>query len=351
MPSHMTSPEHPEHFANTPPEFGTAEWYQANTSPLKQMMSPVRYNGDSAMGGLSYSLGTGLPLLSGYMFAYPLSGVGSNSGNWFEKAGIASTENSDRVLGTNYFLPMNDVNGKRMTCSSDSPAPCANKPVFTYMQLYPSEPMGILPAVVDGLTHMNPGMFLDAMYDAWTDHAPTCEYKKLPVGSGLNQCIGNAGYQPAITADPASAPAIYKACMDACSPPSDDTQLHPNCYRACEQIWWEEGQCVPTTSSTVNLTTNQCSRGSPSVDKRIYKMPYGGIKAKGGGSSKSMTYGSVTDQAQRIGAPAPETFVGAARGTGDGWAVTQVPLLWRVVMVVVVLLLGGVVVWRLMGGR
>ena len=344
--------------------FGTFKWLHKKSGPLKQMMSPIRFQGGNDAGkGIDYFLGTGLPNTIGYPIAYSFTGLGSNQGGWFSKMGVASTKESNRVLGANYFLPMIDKDQKPMICSSDSEDGCGGAQMHTYIQQYPSKPMGLLPAVVDGITHMNPGMFLDAMYDALTESKPKCRRVTLPVGSGLNQCTSTTfispsiplGYQPGVT-EPCGASAIYDKCKSKCA--TVNLYDRNNCNRECEQIWWEESQCVPVTKSTDTITANQCMRGPNKADEKQYEIPYGGKPAKDGGSAKSMSFknrqerlkNSVT-QIQNAGvAPAPESFVGANNGTIYTPSHTRPKrhtFVWWVVMFVVVLVLGGLALWRL----
>ena len=151
--------------------FGKFKWLHKKSGPLKQMMSPIRFQGGNDSGkGVDYFLGTAIPNTIGYPIAYSFTGLGSNQGGWFSKMGVASTKESDRVLGANYFLPMIDKDQKPMICSSDSEDGCGGAQMHTYIQQYPSKPMGLLPAVVDGITHMIPECF--GIDDALTESKP-----------------------------------------------------------------------------------------------------------------------------------------------------------------------------------
>lgn len=287
---------------NTPPPFGTAEWYSTSTGPLHQMMSPDQYSGDSVGSGLEFAFGTAFPeAVGGYPFAYNFTGLGSNGGNFLERIGIASTEKSDRVLGTNYFLPKTNSNGTLMKCAANSSGGCAGKQVHTYIQGYPSKPMGSLPGFVDLLTHFNPGMVSDAIYDAVTHTEPTCAPVTLPVGSALNQCTDTRysspgtqlGYRPDVTSASAAAD-VHAACVAKCaSVPSTNVD---NCNRECERFWWEGTFCVPTEKSSVAITANKCGREASGTRTMTYKVPYGKTTATGGGSEASMTYSAATQQ-------------------------------------------------------
>lgn len=277
---------------SSPPSFGTSEWYAKVDSPIKHMSSPTAYEGNSVAGGLDFAFGTAIPqAVGGYMYAYNFSGMGSNTGDFLSQLGISSVRNSDRTLGSNFYLPMKDSDGNVMSCGTGSKDGCAGEPANTYIQGYPSVPMGTMPAVVDGIVHLNPGMFLDAMYESVLKKSPTCERVTLPVGSSLNTCLNSTygkgkkmslGYQPHVDG-PASAQAVNRKCLKVCAS-SAETDEMDNCRRECNRIWWEETRCVPQTESTSIIRADKCNRESDTSQKGKmgvvnYKIPRGHIKS------------------------------------------------------------------------
>lgn len=293
--------------SNAPPSFGSVQYWTSVDSPLKQIASPNQWNGSSMLDGIGFAMGTAVPQATGgYMFAYNFTGLGSNTGDFLSKMGIASTTDSDRVLGSNFFLPMKNSDGGPMTCAETSTGGCGGKQVHTYIQGYPSKPMGALPGVVDAITHLNPGMFLDAMYDAFTDTSPRCERITLPVGSALNQCTSTTyshastdlGYRPDVSG-PAEAANVYNACKNGCSDVAMDDA--DNCIRQCGQFWWTETQCVPQTKDKTTIDTNHCGRGNGAQSEVGYDIPSGGLKATGGGAKASMTYSSEAQKTRMSG--------------------------------------------------
>lgn len=272
-----------------PPTYGTPEWFTSVDSHLKQMASPSAFRGRSIGAGLNYTFGTTLPLaVGGYPFAYNFTGRGSNNGGFLQKLGIASESESDRTLGSNYFLPMRNKEGGLMKCGSRSKSGCGGQTAHVYIQGYPSEPMGALPAVFDGLTHMNPSMFFDALKDSLFDVAPTCEKVTLPVGSSLNMCRKaahgdytgrNLGFQPDVQS-PAQAHAINEECLQGCANASF-TEMD-NCRRDCNRLWWEESKCVPAAKRTIDLKANQCGRRGNGKRGMTYGVPSGSSKSDDG---------------------------------------------------------------------
>ena len=93
------------------------------------------------------------------------------------------------------------------------------------------------------------------------------------------------------------------------------------------------------------------------MDEKQYEIPYGGKPAKDGGSAKSMSYAQQNEQLNqsakqinKAGVAPPESFVGTIDTPLHTPSQTR-PIrhthVWWVVMCVVVLVLGGLALWRL----
>ena len=267
---------------NVPPKYGTSEWFATVDSPMKQMSSPVSYKGDSLTGGLEFTFGTALPLaVGGYPFAYNFTGLGSNNGGFLEKLGIADASDSDRTLGSNYFLPLKDRDGEALQCSSRSSSECRNQTANMYIEGHPSATMGTLPAMLDGVVNMNAGAIFEALEDSLLNIKPKCERVTLPVGSSLHMCRKakygdfkgqDLGFQPNVS-NPTEAQSVNSRCLEGCAKASF-TEMD-NCRRDCNRLWWEESRCVPVGKYKKPIEANQCKRSSSGAENTTYTLPTG----------------------------------------------------------------------------
>jgi len=289
---------------NTPPKYGTPKWFTTIDSPLKQMSSPNAYKGDSLGGGLDYTFGTALPLaVGGYPFAYNFTGLGSNSGDFLQKLGIASETSSDRTLGSNYFIPLKDRQGDNLKCNVRSKGGCSGKDAHMYIEGHPSTTMGTLPAMLDGLANMNPSIVFEALADSLLDLEPTCEEVTLPVGSSLNMCREaeygdfkgqDLGFQPNV-GSPEQAQTVNSRCLEGCTKASF-TDID-NCRRDCNRLWWEETSCVPAGKHSKLVQANQCGRRDSNVGRTMYTLPTGTKPRK----TKSISYSPAKQRSSMKG--------------------------------------------------
>ena len=240
--------------------FGTYDWFQQQTV-VKQISCPSIESKTDGEDGLGFTFGTAMPELIGYLFAYNFSGLGNNQGDFFSKMGFESVDQSNRVLGYNYFLPLMSK-GKPQLCSTDSLSGCnsGTDAAYLYIRSYPTAPAGNMFAIVDDLMDINPGSMLQAMFSEAMGEAPQCKQVTLPVGSSMNFC-GNPnnvqlGYQTSL----AAAQETNNACLEACTKNDSNNQSKlNNCQKNCARLWWTESKCVPVPASTIKVTYPTCN--------------------------------------------------------------------------------------------
>lgn len=255
----------------------------------------------SAFEGLNFLLSDAFPEMIGYMFAYNFSGLGSNDSHFFGKMGFLDLKDSKRILGFNYFLPMNPPNtpkNKRKKCSEMS-GECAGLEPHLYIRGYPTSNSGNMSfAIFEDVLDLNPALLIQAMFTAMEPGGPECVKLTLPVGSNFNFC-GNKpeltevngvklqqplqgiqfGYQKNMTnvngsVNPTAVQEFHNNCKTYCSTLYGDEktkfQLN-NCQKDCARIWWEETRCAikPLYTEPVNYPT--CGQG-PDI---TYHIPIG----------------------------------------------------------------------------
>lgn len=250
----------------------------------------------SAFGGLGFLLGDAFPEMIGYMFAYNFSGLGSNDSHFFGKMGFLDLKDSKRILGFNYFLPMNPPNtpkNKRKKCSEMS-GECAGLEPHLYIRGYPTSNSGNMSfAIFEDVLDLNPALLIQAMFTAMEPGGPECVKLTLPVGSNFNYC----GQQPDVTevdgvklqqpisgvqygyqknmvnGNPTAVQEFQRQCNNNCfSLYRDKQKFHlNNCQKDCSRIWWEETRCAikPIYTETVHYPT--CGQGPD----KTYRIPIG----------------------------------------------------------------------------
>jgi hypothetical protein len=262
-------------------------------SVLKQVECPTTAQPGpyGAFKGLGFMLGDAFPEMIGYMFAYNFSGLGSNDSGFFGKMGFLGIEDSKRILGYNYFLPVNASNAQpkdRTKCNSRSGA-CAGKEPHMYIRGYPLSNSGNLSfGIFEDLLDLNPVSVVEAMFASLVPGGPTCVQTTLPVGSNFNFC----GKQPGAAGVPlgyqkvggSAVNAFVAACKTNCTTVFKDEETdykQDNCQKDCARIWWEETKCIlkPDATHSPAITYPLCN-GKRS---REYKIPIG----KGNESGKA----------------------------------------------------------------
>ena len=276
----------------------------ANQSILRQVeCTSQAKKGYGAFEGVGFMLGTSLPEMIGYMFAYNFSGLGNNDGNFFDKLGFNfDVSESKRMMGYNYFLNVNSA----IVCNATS-GPCAGKNPSFYIRNYPISPGGNLTfAMFDDIYDLNPVSVMKSMFTSAMPGGISCKKVTLPVGSNFDFCGKQVddgpmlGYQPQFKHDNVNSPntkfandeAINKFvsdCYGKCATYWNNQQdslpfQMDNCKRDCRRIWWEETHCIGTPSyesNDVNYTT--CGRTPGS---KTYNIPLGSAQKKNDESAK-----------------------------------------------------------------
>lgn len=259
-----------------PAEFGTPSWFQQQTI-VKQISCPSIESTADGNDGLSFTFGTALPEMMGYLFAYNFSGLGNNESGFFGKIGFESLAKSNRVLGYSYFTPMTR-DGKPLLCSTDSGAGCnTGQHAHMYIRGYPTAPSGNMFALVDDIIDINPAAMLQAMFSDATGAEPKCVSVSLPVGSAFDHCTPpfpsdapdmNLGYQPSLSA----AQKTYTTCLSLCAKTeATKAAALDNCNKDCQRLWWVEPRCIPEPASTIPVSYQKC----PSNAKQTFNIPIG----------------------------------------------------------------------------
>ena len=275
---------------------------------LRQVECPLqtKKNEYSAFGGVEFMFGEAFPEMIGYLFAYNFSGLGSNDKGFFGKMGLDTTSvrKSKRLLGYNYFLPMNGTKStdttdttdtKRIKCSASSGV-CVDEEPHYYMRTYSVSRGGNFTfGLVEDMLDLNPISVIKSVFSSSTGSVD-CVAKKLPVGSNFDFCddsvVGKKlGYQKALkydalqdtdgtrrTAHTEKVNKLVEECDNKCESnfkSSDDKRpfRKDNCKRDCRRIWWEEKRCIPKPdflSPPVKYTTCGADEGS-----KEYRIPIG----------------------------------------------------------------------------
>lgn len=251
-----------------------------------------------AFEGVGFMLGTSLPEMIGYMFAYNFSGLGSNDGGFFDKLGFNfDLSESKRMMGYNYFLNVNSPSTKTedlILCNAANGA-CAGKKPSLYIRNYPISPGGNLTfAMLDDIYDLNPVSVMKSMFMSAMPGGISCKKVTLPVGSNFDFCGTQVdggpklGYQPQFKHDHVNSPSskpgndatinkFVSNCYDRCGTywnPRNVPKFHiDNCKRDCRRIWWEETHCIGTPSyesKDVTYTTCGIQPGS-----KTYNIPLG----------------------------------------------------------------------------
>ena len=249
-------------------------------------------------GGLNFLLGDAFPEIIGYMFAYNFSGLGSNDSGFFGKMGFfLDLQDSKRILGFNYFLPMNPPNTpekNRKKCSEMS-GECAGLEPHLYIRGYPTSNSGNMSfAIFEDVLDLNPALLIQAMFTAMEPGGPECVKLTLPVGSNFNFCGSKPeltevngvklqqplqgiqyGYQKnMVNGNPTAVQEFQDNCNKYCfslyGEEKTKFQLN-NCQKDCSRIWWEETRCAikPIYTEPVHYPT--CGQGPD----KTYHIPIG----------------------------------------------------------------------------
>lgn len=248
--------------------------------------------------GVGFMLGTSLPEMIGYMFAYNFSGLGKNDGNFFDKLGFNfDLSESKRMMGYNYFLDVNSSITKpedMILCNAAS-GPCAGKKPSYYIRNYPISPGGNLTfAMFDDIYDLNPVSVMKSMFMSAVPGGISCKKVTLPVGSNFDFCgkqVDNGpklGYQPQFKHDHVNSPNAqisnnekinqfvsdcYSRCASFWNPQNKPKFIMDNCRRDCRRIWWEETHCIGTPSyESRDVSYTTCDR-QPGT--KTYNIPLG----------------------------------------------------------------------------
>jgi hypothetical protein len=270
---------------------------------LRQVECPLQTKSEyDAFGGVKFMFGEAFPEMIGYLFAYNFSGLGSNDKGFFGKMGLDTTSvrQSKRLLGYNYFLPMNGTktaDSKRIKCSVSSGV-CANKDPYYYMRTYSVARGGNFTfGLVEDLLDLNPVSVIKSVFASSTGSVE-CIAETFPVGSNFDFCDDSSvsgkklGYQKTLnydslvddtngtgyTAHKIKVEQMVQECDNECETKfknSNDKRafIKDNCKRDCRRIWWEEKRCIPKPdflSPPVKYTTCGANEGS-----KEYRLPFG----------------------------------------------------------------------------
>lgn len=293
-----------------------------NGSILKQIECPSQANGPySPFQGMGFMLGTAFPEMIGYMFAYNFSGLGSNDSGFFGKMGFLELQDSKRILGYNYFQPMNLPNtaaNDRVKCSATS-SDCAGEEPYLYIRGYPTSNSGNVSfAIFEDVLDLNPALLINAMFSAVEPGGPKCEKITMPVGSNFNFCGKQPDYTPPPTPGEKTPPATIKgkplgyqasmeggnataitnyinSCSANCTNLYGDEQMPfhlDNCIKDCSRIWWEETRCSLKPVYTEKVSYPLCDSNNTS---KSYEIPIGKDNQKSA-QNKSSTSVNLTQQ-------------------------------------------------------
>lgn len=226
----------------------TTDIQMRDRSLVKQIKCPkmarTTYNtsitGDFDDSSLKFVFNSMIPEVSGYMLGYNFSGVGSNdSRNASARGGFKSVgddENRlfrDRVLGYNYFLPMEG------TCGPISHKRCRGKKQYQYVRNYPVFMKGNAGAMVEDALDLIPDRAIRALF---TPSGTTkCQPITLPVGSALDSDKKFKNKKDFVTK--------HNTCVKNCAK-KDHYQI-PNCRKSCLRGWWNETRCMEKPSATM----------------------------------------------------------------------------------------------------
>lgn len=278
-------------------------------SILQQVECPLQAKSAyGPWGGVSFALGEVFPEMLGYLFAYNFTGTGSNDLGFFGKMGFDDEmRRSKRLLGHNYFLPVNAPHTKpndRIHCSASSDRGCAGKLPSYYIRTYGVARGGNFTfGLVEDILDINPVSVIKSVFSAGTGQVK-CQRVTLPVGSNFDFCQQSVdgfnyyntpnttrthlGYQKRFnhnsvpngsdrTAHDAQVNDFVRRCDEACATYWDarDTRAFnkDNCKRDCRRIWWEETHCIPKPdfeSVQVKYTTCGANEGN-----KKYRIPIG----------------------------------------------------------------------------
>lgn len=276
---------------------------------LRQVECPVQAkNKYGAFEGLGFALGEVFPEMIGYLVAYNFTGMGSNNMGFFGKMGFDDElSRSKRLLGFNYFLPVNregTAGSDLVKCTTSSGAKCSGKAPSYYIRTYGVARGGNFTfGIVEDVLDINPVSVLESAFSSGTG-AVKCKPVTLPVGSNFDYCQESVdgfnyydtpnttkthlGYQKAFHYDAVTntdrdkhttkVNDFVKTCDEACATfwdndPDNRAFRKDNCMRDCRRIWWEEEHCIPVPdfeSPPVKYTTCGANEGDKS-----YRIPIG----------------------------------------------------------------------------
>lgn len=278
-------------------------------SILQQVECPLQAKSEyGKLEGVSFALGEVFPEMLGYLFAYNFTGTGSNDLGFFGKMGIDDEmHRSKRLLGYNYFLPVNAPHTNpddRIHCSASSDNGCAGKLPSYYIRSYGVARGGLFTfGLMEDILDINPVSVITSMFSSGAGDVK-CQRVTLPVGSNFDFCQQSVdgfnyyntpdttqtylGYQKNFnynnvpnentrTAHDARVNDFVNQCYEACATHWDakDTRAFnkDNCRRDCQRIWWEETHCIPKPeyeSPQVKYTTCGANEGH-----KKYRIPVG----------------------------------------------------------------------------
>lgn len=305
----------------------TVQDLTSSGSLLKQIECPSQAVGPYApFTGLGFMLGTAFPEMIGYMFAYNFSGLGSNDGDFWGKMGFMDLHDSKRILGYNYFQPMNSpstAQKDQVKCSETSGA-CAGKAPFLYIRGYPTSNSGNLSfAIFEDVLDLNPAMLIQAMFSAVEPGGPKCEQITMPVGSNFNFCMKQADYQP--PKDGETTPPVipgaqlgYQEAMQGGNAGAITQHIEKcenycvqmygadpmpfkrdNCVKDCSRIWWEETRCALKPLYTETVSYPKCDASGSVASHTSYDIPIGKDNSKSAQGKNS----SSVDISKQVGNP------------------------------------------------
>lgn len=177
-----------------------------------------------------------IPEALGYIVGYNFSAQGSNnSSHILNRMGFTGGE-TDRVLGSNYFVKMN--NPCSMTTSSEE---CKGKDAYFYVRNVPlKSPRGLLSTgLIEDIADLVPDELIRSFYGSGK-FTTKCKSRNLPVGNSIND-VSKQFVNRHVYLEQAN------LCTKHCEDNRSDSTKFTNCLKDCSRGFFLEKRCTPDT--------------------------------------------------------------------------------------------------------
>ena len=206
-----------------------------------------------------------IPEALGYIIGYGLTGKGSNdSSKVLNRMGLAGKE-TDRVLGSNYFVKMENPCSYHTSVDN-----CKGKDAYFYVRNVPQGwPKSLLGAgLLEDAMDLAPDDLIQSFYGNGK-FSTKCKQRTLPVGNSINDSTKQFSNRTEYLKH-------GQKCIEKCK--KTNKHGYPNCVKDCAKGFFLETRCTPDKDSYKYHNKEYFTLRSEEEEEERKKMTFRNLK-------------------------------------------------------------------------